>query len=254
MVKQNKMFRSLKRKQAKKSKTQKSKQRGGQAPSCLKEVDTTKYMSSCHTANLHNKIEDMNYELINGTGAIPGGQMGGASCNTTSEGSAMTFTDYLNQTSKYIGGSTSNFDTTTLETEMATADGMPQSGGSGFSINPEEMIGGLPGRAKYDSCCQPALIDGKLTQGKDTEALCGHQMGGKRKGQKGRKGRKTNKTSKKGRKTNKTSKKGRKYKRGHMKGGSPAKYPFNGENSNFDDSPVGKDFKGKQPYWSPETR
>lgn len=250
MVKQNRMFRSLKRKNSNKKKTNKKKQRGGQAPSCLKQVDTTKYMSSCNTANLHNKIEDMNYELINGTGAIPGGQMGGASCNTTSSGSPMTFTDYLNETSKYIGGDTSNFDTTTLETDIAAADGIPQTGGSGFSINPEEMIGGLPGRAKYDSCCQPAIVDGKLTQGKDTEAICGHQMGGKRKH---RKGRKTNKTSKKGRKTNKTSKNRRKTSK-TMKGGSPAKYPFNGENSNFDESVVGKDFKGKQPYWSPETR
>jgi hypothetical protein len=256
MVKQNKMFRSLKRKASKKGNTKRKqrggqKQSGGQAPSCLKGADLNKYMSSCHTANLHNKIENMNYDLINGTGAMPGSQTGGAACNTTPEGSPMTFTDYLNQTSKYIGGATSNFDTTTLETEMAAADGMPQSGGSGFSINPEEMIGGLPGRAKYDSCCQPAIVDGKLTQGKDTEAICGHQMGGKRKGRKSSK--KVSKVKKGGKR--KTAKKGRKGKKGSkMTGGSPGKYPFEGENSNFSDDATGKDFAGKQPYWSPETR
>jgi hypothetical protein len=113
---------------------------------------------------------------------------------------------------------------------------------------------------------QPAIVDGKLTQGKDTEAICGHQMGGKSKGHKGSKGHndsKERKSSKKGikgkkggkGKTTKKAYKGSKGKKGDkMTGGSPGKYPFEGENSNFSDDATGKDFAGKQPYWSPETR
>jgi hypothetical protein len=250
MVKQNKMYRSLKRKTSsksqKKQKKHRRKQKGGQAPSCLTSVDTSKYMNSCKNANLHNRIDTMNYDLIEGNGAMPAGQLGGARCTETAmEKGPLSFTQVLNESEKLIGGNASNFDTTTLETDVAAADGFPQAqmGGSGFSIIPEEIIGGLPGRAKYDSCCQPVIAGGKLVQGAGSEAMCGHQMGGSKKKRSARKckGRRKGKGRRKSLKKN-------------MKGGAPGKYPFKGETSNYDDNAMGKDFAGKQPYWSPETR
>jgi len=253
--------RNNKRKLSKsKSKAKKSmrKQKGGQAPSCLSNPDTAKYMTACHTANIHNTNPEADYKLISGEGAIPPSMTGGAKCNETpTQPKPLAFVDYLERTSDLISGgagSASNFDTTSLEAEMSAASGFPQQGGSGFSINPEEMIGGLPGRSKYDSCCQPAVIDGKLVQGKDTQAICGHQMGGSanKKGKKSHKGKK----GKKGKKSKKTQKRKRSNKRSNrkMKGGNPAAYPFNGEISDYDHLADGKDFAAKQPYWGAEAR
>jgi len=255
-------------KKSKSLKTRKNKkQRGGRAPSCLNAPDNSRYMNSCHTANLHNTNPEGAFNLLEGEGILPSNPVlsGGASASCSpipTQAKPLTFTDYLNRTSLEISGGakgvSSNFDTTSLESEKAVADGFGQSGGSGFSINPEEMIGGLPGRAKYDSCCQPAIIGGKLTQGKGTGAMCGHQMGGKR-SSKG-KGKKSKRTSLKNKKTKKTSskeKKGKRTMKRNMKRkqkGGVAKFPFDGENSNYDYLADGKDFAGKQPYWSVDTR
>lgn len=231
------------------------------ASSCLNKPDVSKYMSSCYTANLHNTNPEADYTLINNS---THNLKGGSSCtNSQPQQNPLTFVDYLKHTNNYISGgngNTSNFNTTSLEHEIANKTS--QAGGSGFSINPEEMIGGLPGRAKYDSCCQPALIDGKLTQGKNTESLCGHQMGGKSKtSKKSKKGKKskTSKKSKKGKKT-KTSKKSKKGKKLNYlklkkhKGGNVSNYPFTGNKSNFDHSAKDKDFSAKQPYWNVNAR
>ena len=234
----------------------KQKQSGGRAPSCLNIPDNSRYMKSCNTANIHNTNPEGAFNLLEGDGILPSNPVlnGGASCTTIpTQGKPLTFTDYLNRTSLEISGgakgASSNFDTTSLETEKAAADGCGQSGGSGFSSNPEEMIGGLPGRAKYDSCCQPAIIGGKLTQGKGTEAICGHQMGGKQKNKK-------QNNSKKGKKGKKSKKGKRTMKRtiNNKQKGGVAKFPFNGENSNYDYLADGKDFASKQPYWSVDTR
>lgn len=251
---------NLKRIFKNKKRSLRRKQKGGQAPSCLSKPDVSKYMSSCHTANIHNTNPEAAYSLIEGAGAMP--MKGGACTSIPTQGKPMTFSDYLLRTSKEISGGAgvaSNFDTTTLEMEAAKADGHPQSGGSGFSINPEEMIGGLPGRAKYDSCCQPAVIGGKLVQGQDTQALCGNQMGGKRSSKKSKsKKTKRSKRNSKNKKRKQTKKKMHKRKRvskgKKQSGGNPAKFPFSGENSNFDHLAEGKDFAGKQPYWSVDTR
>lgn len=252
-------------------KTKKNKQqRGGLSPSCLKTPDNSRYMNTCNTANIHNTNPEGAYNLLEGEGVLPQTPVlsGGSSCtNIPTQAKPLTFTDYLNRTSIEISGgakgNSSNFDTTSLENEKAIADGFGQSGGSGFSINPEEMIGGLPGRAKYDSCCQPAIIGGKLTQGKGTEAICGHQMGGKHKKTVNKKQRsllksKKTKNTKNANTKQKTGKRTmkRNVKR-NMKGkqkGGVAKYPFEGETSNYDYLADGKDFDGKQPYWSVDTR
>jgi hypothetical protein len=250
--KSKKTSRNSKKRLNKSNKRSKSnKQKGGISPSCITSPNLSKYMqTSCSSVNLHNTNPEANYKLINGTGALPNMKGGFKSS------SPLTFTDYLTNVSDEIngGGNTvnSNFDTTNLETNMAKADGFPQSGGSGFSINPEEIIGGLPGRAKYDSCCQPALKNGTLMQGKGTQALCGSQMGGKKKKHKKKsrsiKNKKHKKTKKAYRKHMAKLKKGKKGKT--LKGGNPAKYPFNGDDSNFNDNMLTRKFDGKQPLWS----
>jgi hypothetical protein len=231
----------------------KSSQRGGVAPSCLNAPDTTKYLNSCYSANLHNTNPEASFNLIEGEGILPSTPVlsgGGDGCvNLPLQKGVLSFTDYLNRASLEItgggaGGVASNFDTTSLEAEKAMLDGHGQTGGSGFSINPEEMIGGLPGRAKYDSCCQPAIIGGRLTQGKGTGAICGHQMGGKGKKRGNKRNSKTGYKSSKGKRTMKRNK----------QMGGVGKYPFTGENGDFDYLAHGKDFAGKQPYWSVKTR
>lgn len=231
------------------------KQKGGQAPSCISKPDVSKYMSSCHTANIHNTNPEAAFSIIEGKENM---HMKGGACNSIpTQGKPMTFSDYLLRTSKEIAGDSgmsSNFNNTLLELEAAKTDGYPQSGGSGFSINPEEMIGGLPGRTKYDSCCQPAVIGGKLLQGKDTQSLCGNQMGGKRKSKKTKKTKLKSKHKKHSQTKKRISKRKRVCKGKKQSGGNPAKYPFKGENSNFDYLAEGKDFAGKQPYWGVDTR
>jgi len=226
--------------------------KGGMAPSCVSSPDVKRYMAACHTANLHNTNPVADYGLIEGSGVLPPKQQGGSCYKPSEQSVPLTFTQYLERTSELIGGNSSNFDTTTLETDMAKSDGFPQqqqTGGSGFSINPEEMIGGLPGRAKYDSCCQPVIMGGKLVQGKDTQALCGHQMGGSKRNNNSRR-RRTRKNNRKLKKSKNNKRKTHKQ----LRGGNPSKFPFKGETSNFDDKAEGKDFDGKQPYWTPETR
>lgn len=250
----NKFKNSLKHKQS-----LKKKQRGGQAPSCLTKSDiSSKYMASCHTANIHNTNPEAAYSLIEGEGVLPT-MKGGSSCTPIpTQAKPLTFTDYLLRTSKEISGGSglsSNFDSNSLEMEKAKSDGHPQLGGSGFSINPEEMIGGLPGRAKYDSCCQPAVIGGKLVQGKGTDAICGNQMGGKRSSTKKRSSSKRNSKSNRAKSTKKRVSKSKNSKKPNKQsGGKPSEYPFKGENSNFDHLADNKDFSGKQPYWSVDTR
>ena len=243
----NKNKSNNKHKSNKRKKTLKLK--GGNAPSCLSSPDLTKYTnSSCNNANIHNTTPSANYDLINGEGIMPK-QFGGSAFTTKEQLQPLTFIDYLKQTSDYIGGYNSNFDTSSLETEMATADGFPdgknvQDGGSGFSINPEEMIAGLPVRSKYDSCCQPALINNKLFEGKNTGAICGSQMGGK----------KTHKRKNKQHLKKKKRKKTLKNKKRKLKGGQPSKFPFDGLDSDFDYNNKSKDFNAKQPNWNPNSR
>jgi hypothetical protein len=69
-------------------------------------------------------------------------------------------------------------------------------------------------------------------------------MGGKGK----KRGNKRN--SKKGYK----SSKGKRTMKRNKQSGGVGKYPFTGENSDFDYLANGKDFAGKQPYWSVKTR
>lgn len=239
-------------------------QKAGAAPSCLtnSSIDTSKYLNSCHTANLHNKNPEGAFNLLEGEGILPsnpvlkGGQ-NTSSCKQINEQlKPLTFTDYLNRTSSEISGGCYS-DTAYLDNDIFEKINNPrttkdsQNGGSGFSINPEEMIGGLPGRAKYDSCCQPVIINGKLTQGSSTLSVCGNQMAGsylkKSNKQKRRKTKNDNKTHKHKTHKNKT------HKNKKQKGGTSS-YPFNGDNSDFDHLPDNKDFSAKQPYWNVNAR
>ena len=205
-------------------------QRGGQfASSCMTNSSEGlgKYMSAqCRGANLHNtNPEAGDLSLAQGAGFLPG--LKGGAC-TPAKGPA-TFDAYRNEVKHYLG-----------------VDGAgKQAGGSYFSINPEEMIGGLARVDKGDSCCQGAVLGGKFVQGAGTGALCGNQMGGRR--------RSAKKTKSHGKKKAKLTTKTKKRK-GSQRGGQrsmPASFPdaFNVENGNFSPDAQGKDFACRQPFW-----
>lgn len=187
----------------------------------------------------------------------------GAGC-PTSQASPMTFKDYLDIMSVQLGGA----DTPDPLTNTSSA---PQRGGTGYSVNPENMIGGLPTYDKYDRNAPPALIGGKLLQSATGQSLCGSQVGaGKSKKSsssskvnRARKAlRKTKRSNGKGKKAKRTQKKRRtKAKRSKMtkskrqRGGlAPLSTAHDGEPSDFDYLPEGKDFAASQPNWSPQAR
>lgn len=277
-------------------KEQNKKLKGGfVAPACVGSPDVSKFTQHCPSINLHNTNPEANYSLINGEGVLPTPivMKGGSSCTPIqSQPKPLTFTDYLNRAGKEISGGSSsgvssNMDNGGLEMEQV---GNFQSGGSGFSINPEEMIGGLPSRSKYDSCCQPAVLGNKLVFGNDGNSICGSQVGGKKRRKNRNKKSKTvknpshKKTSSKSKSKLSTAKKlttsKRKYmnkgkkskgskrkglsgkrkksrstlKKGNKKGGFVSKYPFTGEDGDFGYLPDDKDYGGKQPYWNVNTR
>ena len=220
-----------------KSKNHTRKQKGGKSPSCMVKPDVSKYVkNSCHTANLHNTSPEVDYSLITDTG------MSGGSVKP------VTFSSYVNKVADKLGveGATS-LSRGDLEQQLAGADGHPsgKQEGAGYSTNPEQQIAGMPVYDKYDDCCQPALVRGKLVEGGKAGAICGNQMGGK-----------TKKVPSKRKYKSKKVSKGKK--RGKMNGGSrSAKYPsesHSGLNSDFDPSGKGKKFEGKQPFWGARTR
>ena len=268
-----------------KSKQQKSRQqKGGKSPSCLVKPNVSKYVkNSCHTANLHNTNPEVDYSLITDTG------MSGGACPPNVK--PMTFKTYLQDVAGRLGGDVDSVSKGDLEQQMAGADGHPTGAqaGAGYSTNPEQQIAGMPVYDKYDDCCQPALVSGKLVEGGNAGAICGNQMGGSK--NKKRRTQKRN-NSKKSKSSNKPkSLKNNKQPRcckchkvmdgklrtvrkwGHcsydgnnccprskynLKGGSrPADFPgesHSGLDSDFDPSGKGKNFKGKQPFWGAKTR
>jgi hypothetical protein len=150
----------------------------------------------------------------------------------------MTFEQYKDEIRNYLGGSLSQFGGKAKgkksRARKVVKKTIKQKAGSYYSINPEEMIGGLPRVDKGDSCCQGVILGGKFLQGNKAGPVCGQQMGGRRK------------------KTRKASKKQRK-----QKGGSrPASFPdaFNTEPGNFSPDAEGLDFSCSQPWWGPKCR
>lgn len=148
------------------TKTRRYKQHGGNqyTSACSSNSDLSKYMSAqCRQANLHNtNPEAGDLSLAQGAGFLPGLRGGGGGC-TDPEG-PISFDSYRDKIKKNLG----------------VNNKVMQSGGSYYSVNPEEMIGGLARVDKGDSCCQGAILGGKFVQGRGSGAMCGNQMGGRR--------------------------------------------------------------------------
>lgn len=243
-----------KQEQQKNRKQQKRKQQGGKSPSCLVKPDASKYFdNSCHTANLHNTNPEVDYSLITDTG------ISGGACPPNVK--PMTFKTYLQDVAGKLGGDVDSVSKGDLEQQIAGADGHPTGlqTGAGFSTNPEQQIAGMPVYNKYDDCCQPALVSGKLVEGGKAGAICGNQMGGenkKRKTQK-RNNSKKSKSSNKPRTQKKKISKGKRNNKKQKGGSRPADFPsesHSGLNSDFDPMGKGKNFEGKQPFWGAKTR
>lgn len=230
-----------------KSKSMKVK-KGGMAPSCISSPNVDKYMASCHTANIHNSNPqaslDLDSKFMNYKNSIPLSQSGGKDkypANCSCGAKLQSFEEYMNNISKQLG----------------------QRGGA-YSVNPEEMIAGLPIYQKYDDCCPPAVVGGKLKLSNIGDPIC--NAGVNKTG--GSKSKRTNKknTSKKVKKsktnkskTNKSQKnksKGNKSRK-NMKGGmyrssKPADFPksFETVKSNFSDDMKTRVFDETQPNYS----
>lgn len=243
-------------KQQKQSMTRK--QKGGKSPSCLvksKSPNSNYANTSCYTANLHNTNPEVDYSLITSTG------MSGGACPPNVK--PMTFKSYLQDVAGKLGSGVDNLSNGNLEQKMAGVDGHPTGvqSGAGFSTNPEQQIAGMPVYDKYDDCCQPALVSGKLVEGGKAGAICGNQMGGRnnrRKTQKRNNSKKSKSSKRKTQKRNNSTNSKGKRKAKKQKGGSrPADFPnesHSGLNSDFDPMGKGKNFKGKQPFWGAKTR
>jgi hypothetical protein len=232
-------------------KQQKSRQqKGGKAPSCLVKPNVSKYVdNSCHTANLHNTNPEVDYSLITDTG------MSGGACPPNVK--PMTFKNYLQDVAGKLGGDVDSVSKGDLEQQMAGVDGHPSGAqaGAGYSTNPEQQISGMPVYDKYDDCCHPASVGGKLVEGGKAGAICGNQMGGKNK--KRRTHKRNNATKSKSRTQKNKKSKGKRNGKKQRGGSRPADYPnesHSGLNSDFDPSGKGKNFAGKQPFWGAKTR
>lgn len=244
-----KKSKSCKRKNAK---CQQSKQRGGQASSCIAQPNLSKYLNTaCYQANLHNtNPEAGDLSLAQGSGFLPGLAGGAQAKQTGGQCSApskpVTFDEYKASVKKYLGvldqfGGKKHGRKLSKRSKTQKRKISRQSGGTYFSINPEEMIGGLPRVDKGDSCCHGAVLGGKFVQGDSGRAICGNQIGA---------GEKPAHTKQHGGK--KTKKRSRK-----QRGGSePASFPdaFANENGNFSPDASDKDFSCRQPFWGAKCR
>lgn len=226
-----------------------SKQRGGQASSCIAQPNLSKYLNSaCYQANLHNtNPEAGDLSLAQGAGFLPG-LAGGAQSNPTKQkqhekqtggqcsapSKPVTFAEYKAGVKKYLGvlDQFGGKKGKRKLSKRSKTQKKKQAGGTYFSINPEEMIGGLPRVDKGDSCCHGAVLGGKFVQGDSGRAICGNQIGAGAK---------------------KTKKRSQKKQRG---GSEPASFPdaFANENGNFSPDASDKDFSCRQPFWGPKCR
>ena len=187
-------------------------------------------------------------------------QSGGTSCNTPnnkqsygkqsggtcpSPRTPVTFGDYVKMVSNNLLG-----DVSSGQVGGTDKKHKKQQGGSGFSINPEAMIGGQPMREKYDSCCPPVVLGSTLLAGAGTGSVCGNQMGGGyTKPMKGGASKKYKSVKKHKKHTKKTLRK--------QRGGEPAAYPseaYTGVDGDFSYKGEQLNFNEKQPFWSPQAR
>jgi hypothetical protein len=246
---------ALKKSKSCRRKSCRRKQSGGQsASSCVAKPDLSKYLNAaCYQANLHNtNPEAGDLSLAQGAGFLPGlaggakmagkpGLAGGANCKNNNQtggqcsepGKPVTFAEYKESVKKYLGV-LDQFGGVKCKKGKCKKSKKAQAGGTYFSINPEEMIGGLPRVDKGDSCCHGAILGGKFVQGDSGRAISGNQVGaGSRKTKKRRQTRR-------------------------MRGGSsePASFPdaFVNENGNFSPDASDKDFSCRQPFWGPKCR
>lgn len=230
-------------------------QRGGQASSYIAQPNLSKYLkSACYQANLHNtNPEAGDLSLAQGSGFLPGLAGGAQPNNNKQEGGdcsapskPVTFDEYKTSVKKYLGV-LDQFGGKRGKHKLSKRSnthkkGSRQSGGTYFSINPDEMIGGLPRVDKGDSCCHGAVLGGKFVQGDSGRAICGNQIGaGAKPAHPIHRGA--------GAKTKKRSRK--------QRGGSePVVFPdsFMNENGNFSPDASDKDFSCSQPFWGSKCR
>ena len=245
MKKNNKL--SKRSRKNKRSSSKKNMQRGGVSNACVLPYanDTISYHGQSAGANMHNLNPqaslDLDNKFMSYGGPVPLAQMGGANkCGDegvgTSHAKSNTFKQYLNNLDEQLsfnGGSNMMHNNNSDKLQK----------GSGYTVEPDEYISGMPVIKGYDDNNPPEIIDGKIV------------MKGGNKIKKNKKSHK-NKKSKKDMKS-KTHKKSRKLQQGGdfvSIGSKPAEFStaFDGPKGvfNYPDNMMTREFGEKQPNYS----
>ena len=174
----------------------KKKMVGGVAPSCVTGPDVSRYLNSCHTANIHNSSPkaslDLDSKFMKYGSGVPLCQSGGGK-----KSKGKSFGKYVRSLSK----------------KLKLKDNKV---GGGYSVVPEEYIAGMPVYKAYSDCCPPAIIGGKLLLGEGGGSVCGQRGGGSKsnKSQRSHRSHKSNKSQRSHRshKSNKSQRSHRSHK------------------------------------------
>ena len=198
------MVKTIKKQKGKRSLSKKRKskniQKGGVSNACvLPFAKTNMSYRGSGVANLHNLNPqaslDLDNQFMSYGGPIPLDQSGGNSkCGDEGVGTntykSETFKEYLNN----------------LDNQLSFKGGNQK--GSGYTVDPDEFVAGMPVYKGYDDNSPPAIIDGKLIMAGGEGSICGNgaiKRRGSRKSRKSQKSRKSKK-SKKSRKSKNSNK------------------------------------------------
>jgi len=189
-IKKCKSKKSNKSKKSKKTNKRSRRQRGGMDKACLSNYTNDRVMYGNGVANTHNTNPQASLDLDNKFmgygGTIPLGSsfVGGASkCGNEGSGSNKftdgTFKEYLNNLNKDLdmtmgGGKIVKPKNKSKNKSKSRRQRQHQGQrGSGYTTDPSEFVGGLPVYKKYDDCCPPTIIGGKLNFSAPDQPSCG---------------------------------------------------------------------------------
>lgn len=250
-------------KSIKKSSTKRKTQKGGVSNSCLSKYSTSNGGVRYDAQNPQASLDLDNASMLYGNPIPLGGSIvgGGDKCGDegvgTSNFKTEIFKDYLEKLNSNFNISTTggfNKMQKSNKKNMSRKRGSFQKG-SGYVVDPYQMIAGQSVIREYDDASPPAIVGGQMVFGAPDQPVCGF---GAVKGGGNKKTRKSKIKSNSKRKSKSKSK--RKYQRGGdfiSIGSKPAEYStaFNGPPSVFKypDDMSGRTFDETQPVWSPKT-
>jgi hypothetical protein len=236
MVKSSKKNNKSELKKHKKSSKQMKQQKGGVSNACVLPYTNSNLnfrgSGSISVADAHNLNPQASYDLLDNTNMlygekVPLGQTGGNSSKThntcgdegghTNTIKNTTFKQYLQNldsqfslTGGNYGGHNNNNNNNNTNTNNTNNNNNNNNNdkqkGSGYIVDPSQMIAGKPVYAGYPDNNSPAIIDGKILMGDPDKSVCGNgaNKGGSRKSRKSRKSRNKSRKSRNSRKSRKS--------------------------------------------------